>query len=232
VSEMQVRRKKAEKEEQVARCREERRTLEATISRMRDHISQAARLFARQQAEMDAYEGDSLLPPRQPPVATPAACMHDCESTRRSIVESAALLSFISSTPRKQYNRTECFHYVTGVIRMHAGKVKQAQAMMLELAARHNFNASIASQATQATQSTQATLGLTDQSLQLFTSELEALVATETQAVASQRAMHRSLQQAAQQAVSNAKSKLDNYQSTIEAKQALLRTCEGALLSL
>lgn len=87
---------------------------------------------------------------------------------------------------------------------LHAGKVKQAQDMMHELASQHNLSAVIASQATQATQSTQAALGLSEQRQQRFTSELSALVDTERQALSSLRAAQRTAQQAAQQAVSNA----------------------------
>lgn len=103
--------------------------------------------------------------------------------------------------------------------------------MMHELAHHYTLNAAIASQATQATQSTQAMLGLAEHTQQHFTSELAALVATERQALETLRGAQRSTQQAAQQAVSNAKSRLDNYQSDIEGKQALLRTCEGARCS-
>lgn len=54
---MQVRKKKQEKEVLARSCREERRTLEATIAGMHDGISQAAGLFARKQAELEAHEG-------------------------------------------------------------------------------------------------------------------------------------------------------------------------------
>lgn len=76
---LQVRKKKAEKEALVGTCREERRTLEATISRMRDGISQASGLFARKQAELEAHEG------AHPLVAT-VECMWDwCADSSSSI---------------------------------------------------------------------------------------------------------------------------------------------------
>ena len=111
---------------------------------------------------------------------------------------------------------------------MHAGKVKQAQCMMQELAQQYTLKAAIATQATQPPPATQPQLALAEHQQQLFTSELAALVDTERQALESARSAQRSAQQAAQQAVSNAKSKLDNFQSDLEAQQALLRTCTGA----
>jgi hypothetical protein len=110
---------------------------------------------------------------------------------------------------------------------MHAGKVKQAQCMMHDLAQQHSLSAVLASQNTQATQ---GALGLAEHLQRQFTSELAALVATEQQALASLRATHRSTQQAAQQAVSNARSKLDNFQSDLQARQDALRSCEGLAL--
>lgn len=107
---------------------------------------------------------------------------------------------------------------------VHAGKVKQAQSMMHELAQQYSLNAAIASQAPHATQSQ---LGLSEQQQQLFTSDLGALIDTERKALESLRSTQRSAQQAAQQAVSDAKSKLDNFQSDLEAQQALLRACTG-----
>jgi hypothetical protein len=67
---LQVRKKKAEKEALVATCREDRRTLEDTIACMRDGISQAAGLFARRQAELEAHEGA-----RPHCMHLPSACM-------------------------------------------------------------------------------------------------------------------------------------------------------------
>ena len=58
-----MKKKKVEKEALERSCREERRTLEATIARMRDGISQAAGLFARKQAELEAHEGAAPVLP-------------------------------------------------------------------------------------------------------------------------------------------------------------------------
>jgi hypothetical protein len=98
-----------------------------------------------------------------------------------------------------------------------AGKIKQAEELMRNLRKQHSLQTVISG-------------ALTDDMQQQFGTELATRAGQEKAALEELRKHQRAMQQELQQAFSNSKSRLDNFQASVDAKAAQLQQCESMFL--